>query len=202
MSLYATFPPPLPYLEAQILTQGQWNNLETVTFTVVEAGVGIVCACLPPIAPLYASIMQKWGLMASEPEYYGKGSVYQAPPPPVQPRPQHNRKPSRILSITSSLADDKNDVEFQNLVPDSRRSDPPQYSDPNLPEFTIVGKAGTDTKRSSEAWVSEAERPSMSSTALPPVRESRGDEGNDHAFENMVPEYMEMDNSGQGHRWR
>ncbi|KAJ6157843.1 hypothetical protein N7470_005435 [Penicillium chermesinum] len=45
-------------------TDVTWNNIDTVTFTVVEAAVGIVCACLPAAAPLYSAIMQKLGLMS------------------------------------------------------------------------------------------------------------------------------------------
>ncbi|KAJ5115751.1 hypothetical protein N7456_000099 [Penicillium angulare] len=38
-----------------------WVNIDTVTFTVVEAAVGIVCACLPPSAPLYTHFIKKLG---------------------------------------------------------------------------------------------------------------------------------------------
>lgn len=159
----------------------QWNNLETVTFTVVEAGIGIVCACLPPIAPLYASVMQKWGLMASEPEY-SKGSVYQAPPTVTPRSPPHNRKPSRILSITSSLAEDKSGVEFQNLVP--------SYCETRDSALSSVAEPKKDDKHKSESREVQSEPVNMSSTALPAVGERQ-----EHNFDDFVPEYMEMDNS-------
>ncbi|KAJ6151530.1 hypothetical protein N7470_007127 [Penicillium chermesinum] len=63
-------------------TDVTWNNIDTVTFTVVEAGVGIVCACLPPSAPLYSYLMKKWGLMAggSDPKVHYYGETTNHPP--------------------------------------------------------------------------------------------------------------------------
>ncbi|KAJ5217016.1 hypothetical protein N7468_010024 [Penicillium chermesinum] len=160
------------------------NNLETVTFTVVEAGVGIVCACLPPIAPLYASMMQRWGLMTSDPEY-SKESAYHAAT--VWSRPaQHTCRASRIRSITGSLADDKDGVEFQNLVPVRK--------DTKHPALQSIGESKSDVQvhEGFEARVVEPGQIHMRSSALPAYGEAAR-HAHAPSLDDIVPEYLEID---------
>ncbi|KAJ5538735.1 hypothetical protein N7494_008214 [Penicillium frequentans] len=59
-----------------------WANIDSATFTVIEAAIGIVCACLPPCAPLYFRLLQRWGLISGisdeselRENYYGSSST-------------------------------------------------------------------------------------------------------------------------------
>ncbi|KAJ5621493.1 hypothetical protein N7528_006276 [Penicillium herquei] len=54
---------------------GTWGNINTVTFTVVEAAMGIICASLPSSAPLFSRILKKLGLRKHEPERLDGGTL-------------------------------------------------------------------------------------------------------------------------------
>lgn len=101
-----------------LLTLNQWNNIDTVTFTVVEAGVGIVCACLPATAPLYAALMQRLGLMS------GSGVADHYYESNVQRTGNHRRGLSRLPKSSApggrTNYNYDSDLEFKDLIADSK----------------------------------------------------------------------------------
>ncbi|KAJ6014749.1 hypothetical protein N7540_009340 [Penicillium herquei] len=56
-----------------------WVNINTVTFTVVEAAMGIICASLPSSAPLFSRILKRLGLRNEDPERLD-GGIISGPP--------------------------------------------------------------------------------------------------------------------------
>ncbi|KAJ5730496.1 uncharacterized protein N7483_005004 [Penicillium malachiteum] len=63
---------------------GTWVNINTVTFTVVEAAMGIICASLPSSAPLFSHILKKLGLRNEDPERLDGGLISDPPIIPSQ----------------------------------------------------------------------------------------------------------------------
>lgn len=71
-----------------------WNNIYTITFTVVECAVGIVCACLPPSAPLYKAFLRR-------------NRIHSPQPPPT------NTYPNRAISAPIPISVGKGSISYR-----------------------------------------------------------------------------------------
>ncbi|KAJ5899971.1 hypothetical protein N7495_004715 [Penicillium taxi] len=92
-----------------------WHNIDTVTFTIVECGVGIVCACLPASAPLYSGLMKRMGILSSAGTEQSKRKTYGSKGYGIS---SHDRKNSQFRRMSGSKSDaDDVSIEIQDLVP-------------------------------------------------------------------------------------